>query len=142
MIVLEFALPKQLVVTANRRGHWSKHSRAIAQLREQAAWAWSKLRADGEPQHDRLRCVAWLTFPDRRARDGNNWADTAKALIDGAVTGPRTGGKPIPGWRGLLPDDDHKHLVGPDMRITDPDPDLRRRGYALRIRLEFEEVDS
>ena len=76
----------------------------------------------------------------RRARDGNNWADTAKALIDGMVTGPRVAGRPIPQWRGLLPDDDHRHLIGPDMRITEPDPGLRARGLALRIRLEFEEA--
>lgn len=143
MIVFEFALPKAEVLTSNRRGYWAKHSAAIKSLRDRGAWAWSEQRAKGVPQHEQLRCVAYLTFADRRLRDAHNHVDTVKPLIDGMITGPyvkdpATGkSSRIPGWRGLLPDDDHHHLIGPDMRIAEPDLSLKKRGLAVRVRLEF-----
>lgn len=48
--------------------------------------------------------------------DPGNWYPTAKAILDGMVQA------------GLLPDDDHKHLTGPDMRhggVSRDNPGLR-----------------
>lgn len=47
---------------------------------------------------------ATMTWPDNRKRDAANWHGTYKAALDGAVAA------------GLLPGDDDRHLIGPDMR--------------------------
>ena len=126
-VILWVDVPATEVLTSNQRLHWGERARRTRALRWRATLAY---RQAGKPRMEVAHCVARLTYRDRRRRDAHNIMPTLKALIDGVVAA------------GLLPDDNHKHLVGPDMRITDPDPDLRRRGYALRIRLEFEEVDS
>jgi hypothetical protein len=61
-----------------------------------------------------------MHFPDHRRRDPANWAPTAKAVIDGLVDAK------------VFTDDDHKHLIGPDMRIGDPVPN-RERGLTVLI---------
>lgn len=53
----------------------------------------------------RARVVAELRFVDRRVRDPSNWSSTAKAVIDGLVDA------------GVFPGDDHRYVVGPDMRV-------------------------
>lgn len=63
--------------------------------------------------HDRLpklqhaRIVATLHFRDGRRRDPHNFYPTIKAVVDGLVD------------YGLLPDDSHPHLIGPDLRMGD-----------------------
>lgn len=46
--------------------------------------------------------------PDTRRRDPGNWSPSAKAAIDGLVDA------------GVLPDDDHTRLLGPDPRLGSP----------------------
>lgn len=45
-----------------------------------------------------------LVWADNRRRDPGNWYPTAKAIVDGLVDA------------GILIDDDHTKVVGPDMR--------------------------
>jgi hypothetical protein len=47
---------------------------------------------------------------DNRRRDPGNWAPSAKAALDGIVLA------------GLLPDDNSRHVVGPDGRLGTPGP--------------------
>jgi len=56
------------------------------------------------PKLRRVHIVAELRFADRRRRDPHNYYPTLKALIDGLVD------------YGLVPDDSHQYLVGPDVR--------------------------
>lgn len=58
------------------------------------------------PRLRRARLVVTVDFPDRRRRDPHNFTPTAKAIVDGLVDA------------GVLPDDDHRHLAGPDMRAS------------------------
>jgi crossover junction endodeoxyribonuclease RusA len=56
------------------------------------------------PRLERAHIEVTIQFRDNRRRDIANWHPTAKALVDGFVD------------YGLLPDDDDRHLIGPDMR--------------------------
>lgn len=109
------------ILTANQRLHWAEKARRTRVIRQRARYA------KRGPEHyvpmGRARCVAYVTYRDRRRRDSANVAPTLKACIDGVVDS------------GLLPDDDNDHLIGPDIRVTEPNPG--QRGY-LHIRLVFE----
>lgn len=52
-----------------------------------------------------VRIMAYIIRDDNRRYDPGNWYPTAKACVDGMVTG-----------YGLCPDDDWTHVTGPDMR--------------------------
>ena len=89
------------VLNLNDRNHWSKAAskrRTIRQLAEQTA------RFSRAPRLERARLVVEIAFPDRRRRDPHNWMATVKPIVDGLVDA------------GVLPDDDAKHLLGPDLR--------------------------
>lgn len=62
-------------------------------------------RAGKLPQLGRAHITATLRFRDRRRRDPHNYYPTIKAVIDGLVD------------YGLLPDDSHEFLIGPDIRL-------------------------
>lgn len=61
-------------------------------------------RAAHLPKLQHVHLVAVLRFPDNRRRDPHNYYPTLKALVDGLVD------------YGLVPDDSHQYLVGPDIR--------------------------
>ena len=89
------------VLNLNDRNHWSKAAskrRTIRQLAEQTA------KFSHAPSLERARLVVEIAFPDRRRRDPHNYMATVKPIIDGLADA------------GILPDDDAKHLLGPDLR--------------------------
>ncbi len=89
-------------INANDRLVWmerSRRSKAWRQLAERRA------KAEGIGTFERIGVVCYLHFADSRLRDPANWAPTAKAAIDGLVDA------------GVVPDDNHKFVTGPDMRI-------------------------
>lgn len=94
-----------LWVTANQRLNWRPKAARVRQWRELALLAARQART---PQLQAAHITAHV-HRDRGGRfDPSNWADTAKACIDGLVDA------------GLLPDDDADHLTGPDMRAGEP----------------------
>ena len=100
-------IPRAAALTANQRPHWRKKAALTRDLRTRGRLAW--LNA-GLASMDRAHLTVTLAWHDARRRDANNWAPTAKALVDGMVSDA-----------GALPDDDTAHLIGPDMRgETDP----------------------
>lgn len=117
-------LPGAQLLNANRaRGHWAKRAPWIKYWRRMA-WAEASNRIIRRewPVLQRAHIVITITWPDNRRRDPANWAPTGKAIVDGLVTA------------GLLPDDDDKHVSGPDMR----------RGYgphAIHIRIQPLDVE-
>lgn len=125
-IMLTFEAHRPL--NANHRLHWRDKARRSAEIRHRAYLAWHQA---GRPQLERAHCLAVFQFRDARRRDANNLAPTTKAAIDGAVSGPAG----TVSLRGILPDDDTTHLLGPDLRIGVPDRTLRP-GW-VRITLEF-----
>jgi Holliday junction resolvase RusA-like endonuclease len=105
---LALALPvagSGFLLTANCRLHWRRRNELTQYWRALVCIHTRNRLQDGlwRPL-EQAHITVTLTWPDRRRRDPANWAPTAKAIVDGLVDG------------GLLPDDDHRHLTGPDMR--------------------------
>jgi hypothetical protein len=106
-LVLDEFNPQRLV-SANRRIHHM--------VRAEVCAYWRKLGHDlvvreygyadvGETWHTRIRMVVTFRFPDRIRRDAVNlYPYVVKPLVDGMVDAR------------LLPDDNDRHLVGPDFR--------------------------
>lgn len=86
--------------------------------RDTAGW---HARAAKIPPLERAHITAWLHFGDKRRRDPANFYPTIKAVVDGLVD------------VGLLPDDDDKHLIGPDLRRGGYGPSSQFRGVTLLI---------
>ena len=107
-------------LNANERAHWTRRQHATKAWREAACWEARRRRA---PRLTLARIEAHVRWCDSRRRDLHNVAPTVKACVDGFVDA------------GLLPDDDTKHLIGPDFRLGPP----LRRGERLRI--EFRVYD-
>lgn len=105
MTKLHFELPRDLILSANQRQHWAHKARTTTKLRSLAHYTTiphiHHLRL--EPL-GRAHLTVRVGWPDKRRRDVANLSPTIKALIDGIVDA------------GLLPDDDDRHLVGPDLR--------------------------
>lgn len=94
-------------LNANQRPHWRDERARSAAWREAAGWA---AKAAKVPRLERVYICCWLEFPNNLRRDPANWAPTAKAAVDGLVQ------------VGVLPDDDWRHVTGPDMRIGQRHP--------------------
>lgn len=100
--------PGQELLNANDRIHWSAHARITRQLRSDAFLLARYMRI---PPLERAHVVAEYQPPNLRRRDPANLYPSIKALVDGAICDA-----------GVLPDDDAKHLIGPDMRLGEPYP--------------------
>lgn len=114
-------------INANQRIHWSRRALLTRAWRSAAAaWAHDAKLPRGLTS---VAVVAYLRFPDRRRRDPHNYYPTLKAVIDGLVD------------YGLIPDDNARHLSGPDIRIAAP---LEGRGYgpAGEVVLTVQELDA
>lgn len=118
IVTLSVPIPPGMVLNANQRLHWGEKARSTAYVRDEFAAAWARIR-DDSPRMGRAHCLALIAWPDRRRRDPANLYPTIKAAVDGVVTGPSSKLARL-GWDGLLPDDDHAHLDGPDPRAADP----------------------
>lgn len=97
-----------LWITSNKRLHWREKARRTRWWRTST---YTHARNEGIPRLDR----AHITATVHRARGGrfdpSNWADTAKACVDGLVDA------------GVFDDDDHTRVTGPDMRAGEPRPE-------------------
>lgn len=94
---------KQYLVSANRRIHWSQR------YETQAYWkglALVMFKVAGRSlTFEKAHIDVTFHHPDRRRRDSHNLVPlVVKPIVDGIV------------GTGLMPDDDDKHLVGPDVR--------------------------
>ena len=105
---LELVLPLEatnLLLSENGRGHWrerarlSRYWRTLTQIE-----ARSLINRGTWPRLQRAHITVTISWPDRIRRDPANYTLTAKPIVDGLVDA------------GLLPDDDHEHVTGPDMR--------------------------
>ncbi|MFJ3663127.1 hypothetical protein ACIPPM_21980 [Streptomyces sp. NPDC090119] len=113
------SLPPGLpLLNANRRVHHHVRATRTRELRAAAIEAVAGHRdlmaalaaAKSGPLFTRARIVAYLR-PARAGRaDPANWYPSFKAVVDGLVDA------------GLLEDDDHTRLIGPDMRLGSRTP--------------------
>ena len=90
-------------LSANGRVHWAVRQARTKALRDKAKVLTCAAHI---PLMNRAHLTVTVHWPDRRRRDVANLSPTIKALIDGMVSDA-----------GLLPDDDDKHLIGPDLRV-------------------------
>jgi hypothetical protein len=100
-------LPAEMnLINANDRLHPVKRAPFIKVIRN-AAWAMARHHKIPALQHAH---IFYVIHPDTttRRRDPGNWSPSAKAAVDGLVDA------------GVLPDDNHTHLLGPDPRIGEP----------------------
>jgi crossover junction endodeoxyribonuclease RusA len=107
-IVLE---PPCVFLNANDSLHFQAKGKRVKKWRETAQAA---VNALFEPhRYERAHVVCAIRFPDNKRRDVGNWYPTAKAIVDGLVDA------------NLLPDDNDRHLTGPDMRREYPNGPAR-----------------
>jgi crossover junction endodeoxyribonuclease RusA len=108
-ITYTVALPAGLpLLNANRsrREHWATVRRTAKAIREAAHVV---ARSQRIPLIERARIVYVIhPTPQTRKRDPGNWAESAKAAVDGLVDA------------GLFEDDNSQHVVGPDPRLGEP----------------------
>jgi crossover junction endodeoxyribonuclease RusA len=111
---------------ANANHHYTplKRNRLTQEWREAAM---NRAVVLGLPQNiaDRVFVEAFIHMETGRSYDAQNLYPTAKACVDGLVTGKGR----IKGY-GLIPDDSNRHMVGP---ICLPGIKYERPGITLRI---------
>lgn len=110
------ALPAGLqLINANERLHWR-----VKNTRTQAIADAANIMARNAkiPALDRVTITVVYHPAAKRRLDPHNWYPTIKAAIDGLVRA------------GVLPDDDHTHLLGVDIVLGDPVPGSQ---FELRI---------
>ena len=94
-----------LWLTANARRKWWAKAPLVRQWRALGRKAATEAAL---PPLDRVEIKAYV----HRARGGrfdpSNWADTAKAVLDGIVDAR------------VIEDDSHEYVIGPDMRAGEP----------------------
>lgn len=97
--------PPCAFLTSNQRLHWRRKA-AFTKL-------WRKAGRDAVPAtaesfDGKVRIVATIHKPRQGRWDPNNFHDTTKPLVDGLVDA------------GILADDDHTRVLGPDHRAGKP----------------------
>lgn len=107
-LLLTFDQPEKWP-TANDRMHHMPRARLTRYWRD-LAHVKARAAARGRT-FNRAHIVVTLHWPDKRLRDTANWHPLAKACVDGIVADA-----------GLLPGDDWRHVVGPDLRHGEPGP--------------------
>lgn len=122
---LEILVPAGEWLSANdHRRRWDRAARAKA-LRARGGWL---ARAQGiRPVDGLVRIVATIHGRTEVRSDPNNCADTTKPLIDGLRDA------------GVLVDDDHLHVIGPDHRWGKPDHAMRQGSHVVVLTITPEE---
>ena len=91
------------VMNSNHRPHWTVKAGQTKAWRDMAYWTALNVLAPYSPD-EQVHITATFHRPTARKYDPANWYPTVKAVIDGLVDA------------GILVDDDHAHVLGPDMR--------------------------
>ena len=115
------------LITSNSRIHWRTKARKVAELRRIAKFHIN--HADLHMVKRRQRIVVTFGFTTHRHRDPLNWEPSVKPLVDELVACR------------ILPGDDTRWVVGPDLREGALSPDcqsqpvrsLRRVLVAIRL---------
>ena len=95
------------MINLNERLHWAEERRRAREIKK-AAWATA---LNGKiPRLGRVTVTAEYQPPDRRHRDGDNYAKAAKHAVDGLVAA------------GCLPGDDRRYVAGTYCTIGEPYP--------------------
>lgn len=121
---LTIPIPDHEWLTANGRYHWADKAKRTKALRSKTAILARKL----EPMTGTVHATAHVAYPRNGRVDVANSYISVKACIDGLVDA------------GVLEDDSHKYLIGPDMRVDTP---TKVKGlHAVRIVLASQHAHS
>lgn len=101
---IERAASTLRLLSMNRRGHWAKDDDVRDEWVDWGRVMGSIIRAKRGAMSVPVRIVVAVHWPDNRVRDSGNYAQTAKAIVDGLVRSR------------LIADDRDTFVVGPDMR--------------------------
>lgn len=97
------------LISANGRLHFRKRAELTKKWRGLAGETAALYANTGfAERHDRAHITVTIRFATNHRRDVGNYYPTAKAIVDGLVDA------------GVLPDDDDRHLIGPDLRREYP----------------------
>ncbi|MET8475392.1 hypothetical protein ABZY90_19750 [Streptomyces sp. NPDC006422] len=126
--------PGTVLLNANQRLHHRRKAERNAKIRALAMEAVSECpalmaalaAAKPGPLFQRAHVLGVLHPAKAGRADPANWYPSFKAAVDGLVDA------------GLLEDDDHTHLVGPDMRLGHKRP----RGQLVLVVTELDEGDD
>lgn len=103
-------------INTNDRDHWATRSRKTKAWRNITHWV---AKAERLPQGlDHATIIGYVHKTNGAAYDAHNLMPTLKAIMDGLVD------------YGLIPDDQNKHLTGPDIR---PGQRRDKAGISLAI---------
>lgn len=102
-------------MSANDRMHWAVKAKRTKALRAKTRLLARHLKPARGPVH----VTAFIAYPRAGKADPGNASPTVKAILDGLTDA------------GYWPDDDHRHVIGPDYRRG---PDTRTKGLH-RVRL-------
>lgn len=98
----EFTIPAPCAwINSNQRTHRMAQAALTKEWRRAGDDA---INPAWQPFEGPVHITAWITKKRGGRYDPNNLWPTIKAIVDGVVDS------------GLLPDDDHLHVIGPDMR--------------------------
>nr|DAS04924.1 MAG TPA: Endodeoxyribonuclease RusA [Caudoviricetes sp.] len=116
---LYLVIPKSQWITANLRLHPMARAKRVHALRRRTA---IEARKDAIFSFDgKVRITAKIYARSARRFDPNNAADTTKAMVDGLRDA------------GVLVDDDHTHVIGPDHRWAGVDRNLPVGAHAVEL---------
>lgn len=101
MTDLTLTIPDAWWMTSNDRPHWADKATRTRNVRHMAAVL---ARARRIPRYEVVHVTAYVQYPTGGRADPGNASPTVKAAIDGLVDA------------GVVPDDDHTHVIGPDYR--------------------------
>ncbi|WP_062077718.1 hypothetical protein [Demequina globuliformis] len=122
MTTITLLIPNTQWLSSNQRLHWAPKAKRTAWIRE---LAWSEGRCF-RPYAKPVRIVAHVGYAANGKADPANAYPTVKAAIDGLVAA------------GLLVEDSHEWVIGPDMRR---DSVKAPKGHHT-VRLEMQEVSD
>jgi crossover junction endodeoxyribonuclease RusA len=101
MTDLTLTIPDAWWMTSNDRRHWADKARRTRNIRHMTAVL---ARARRIPRYEVVQITALIQYPTGGRADPGNASPTVKAAIDGLVDA------------GVVPADDHTHVIGPDYR--------------------------
>lgn len=137
---LSIDVPPAEWMSANDRLHWAEKARRTKALRQRAYYRGRDVniafikRVGKRPRLPLYQCPVRVTVTIHASRRGRmdpaNSYPTIKALIDGLTDA------------GLWADDDAEHLIGPDMRLGEPDPSMRKGWRRIVITIEAAEEEK
>jgi crossover junction endodeoxyribonuclease RusA len=118
--VIHLAISRDNLITSNMRLHWAEKARKTRVIREMAH---VMCKHPKRPHLPAATCDVVVKWPDRRRRDAESIAPTAKAAIDGCVDAE------------LLTDDSDRYLK--KVSYSNSDETHNTPGVACYVTLTF-----